>query len=85
MRIHSNICLVAKAFICFEPCFVRQVQRIAEFEQQHESLLKQLPVAIQELVKSRQKDAATVEGASLLIYCTVPQFTLWSDSICDFN
>ena len=61
-----------------------QVQRIADFEQQHETLLNQLPVDIQELVKSRQKDAASVEGASLLMYCTcVLHFTCRSDSICD--
>lgn len=63
-----------------------QVQRIADFEQQHDTLLKQLPMNIQELVKSRQKDAASVEGASLLMYCTcVLQFLRWSDSICDFD
>lgn len=38
------------------------MQRIADFELQYETLLKLLPANVQELVKSRQKDAASVEG-----------------------
>ncbi len=42
------------------------MQRIAEFETQYETLLSQLPESVQALVKSRQKDAASVEGNSVL-------------------
>ncbi|KAL3154541.1 hypothetical protein ABBQ32_013999 [Trebouxia sp. C0010 RCD-2024] len=44
------------------------VQRIADFELQYETLLKLLPANVQELVKSRQKDAASVEGSNKWVF-----------------
>ena len=56
-----------------------QVQRIADFEQQYETLLKHLPANVQEVVKSRQKDAASVAGIPVLIHYTYAQFlSCWS-------
>lgn len=44
------------------------VQRIADFEQQHASLLGQLPSGIQDLVKQRHKDAASVSGSEKWVF-----------------
>lgn len=49
-----------------------QVQRIADFEQQHASLLGQLPSGIQDLVKQRHKDAASVSGDENLVHKCLP-------------
>lgn len=45
-----------------------QVQRIVDFEQQHASMLSQLPEQTQELVKLRQHEAASVAGKQQPLY-----------------
>jgi len=45
-----------------------QVKRIADFEQQHASMLSKLPQQTQELVKLRQHEAASVAGEQKPLY-----------------
>ena len=45
-----------------------QIQRIVDFEQQHASMLWQLPQQTQERVKLRQHEAASVAGEQKPLY-----------------